>query len=111
LLILQTYPGERVLRPEFGCRLRDFVFEPLTPATGIRIADEIERAIAAWEPAVEVDSVEVTPIDSIGGLLHVLIGYRVRGADEDAQLVVDVSMDGFQPVAAAYSAHRPEGAD
>ncbi|MGC4941084.1 GPW/gp25 family protein [Kribbella sp. DT2] len=104
VLILQTYPGERVMRPDFGCRLRDFVFEPLVPSTGARIADEVERAIRAWEPAVEVDAVEVTPNGSVDGLVHILIGYHVRGTGVDGELGVDFSTDGYQPVAAGAGA-------
>ncbi|GAA3553254.1 GPW/gp25 family protein [Kribbella ginsengisoli] len=92
-LVLLTYPGERVMRPDFGCRLRDFLFEAATPATMVRIADEIEQAIAACEPRVEVRQVEVTPDEAVDGLLHIAIHYRPVDESEPVVIVVDFATD------------------
>ncbi|WP_112242941.1 GPW/gp25 family protein [Kribbella monticola] len=96
-LILQTYPGERVMRPDFGSRLRDFLFEAATPATRVLLAREVERAISAWEPRVEVLGVDVSTDDGVDGLLHIAIGYRVRGTATSRELVVDFGTDRYQP--------------
>ncbi|MEV8374604.1 GPW/gp25 family protein [Kribbella sp. NPDC056861] len=92
-LILQTYPGERVMRPDFGSRLRDFLFEAITPATTARLADEVARAIGAWEPRVEVERVDTSADAGADGLLHIVVGYRVRATGEAAELVVDFRTD------------------
>lgn len=92
-LVLLTYPGERVMRPEFGSRLRDFLFEAATPATTVRIADEVEQAIGACEPRVEVRLVEVVPDESVDGLLHITIDYRLRGTEPVRAVVVDFRTD------------------
>jgi len=102
-VILQTYPGERVMRPDFGCRLRDFVFEPITDSFSARLADEIERAITVWEPRVLVEDVEVRPDQSVDGLVQIVISYRVRSTDEDGEVVVVFGMDSFQAVAAVQA--------
>jgi phage baseplate assembly protein W len=52
--ILSTFPGERVMRPDFGSYLQMFLFEPMSRATGFRARAEVFRAIAAWEPRVAV---------------------------------------------------------
>ncbi|WBQ06499.1 GPW/gp25 family protein [Kribbella sp. CA-293567] len=92
-LILLTYPGERVMRPDFGSRLRDYVFESATPATIIRLADEVQQAINACEPRVRVHQVEVVPDPSVDGLLHLLIRYRLSGTDEVREAVIDFATD------------------
>ncbi len=92
-LVLLTYPGERVMRPEFGSRLRDFLFDAATPATVVAIAAEVEQAVNAGEPRVQVDLVEVLPDPSVDGLLHLTIHYRRRDTGEPQELVVDFATD------------------
>ncbi|MFK0252422.1 GPW/gp25 family protein [Streptomyces sp. NPDC090445] len=59
--ILDTEPGERVMRPTFGCGLRRHLMAPNTPATRAAIAAEIGEALTAWEPRIQVTEVSVTP--------------------------------------------------
>jgi len=54
-LILSTAPGERPMRPEFGCGLNDFVFAPADSSTASLIVTEVRRAITRWEPRVTLD--------------------------------------------------------
>ena len=61
LAILDTEPGERVMRPDFGCGLRRFLMEPNTVATRALIAHDVELALATWEPRVTIDRVDVLP--------------------------------------------------
>ena len=56
-ILLMTYPGERVMQPEFGCRLRDFCFEDLTLRTETLMQDEIRRAILLNEPRVDAEDI------------------------------------------------------
>jgi phage baseplate assembly protein W len=60
-IVLDTEPGERVMRPTFGCRLRSFLGAPNTVATRAAIRHEVELALAAWEPRIELRRVEVLP--------------------------------------------------
>lgn len=57
LQLLLTVPGERVMRPNFGVNLRNFVFEPLTQIDLFTLQTEIESEIANQEPRVIVNSV------------------------------------------------------
>ncbi|SCL35090.1 hypothetical protein GA0074692_4002 [Micromonospora pallida] len=89
-VILATYPGERPMRPEFGSRLRDFVFEPATAATRRAVAVEIRTALDRWEPRAEIDEVAVTDDPTGDGLLHIDIRYRVRGTEDPYSLQLDL---------------------
>jgi hypothetical protein len=57
--ILLTEQGERVMRPDFGTRLRRKLFESIDQALVKEIQKEVVMAIARWEPRVEVVKVEV----------------------------------------------------
>jgi len=52
--LLLTYPGERVLQPEFGSRLRDLCFEPSDEDLPVRIEEEVKRAIGVWLPYINI---------------------------------------------------------
>ena len=60
-LILGTAPGERPMRPEFGCRIHDYVFAPADGADGRpRSRPRCARRCSAWEPRIDVEDVVVT---------------------------------------------------
>ncbi|MCU0490531.1 MAG: GPW/gp25 family protein [Chloroflexaceae bacterium] len=58
-IILRTRPGERLLRPDFGCGLDRYLYEPNDISTLRLIQEEIKRAITRWEPRVQLDDVRV----------------------------------------------------
>nr|WP_042177852.1 GPW/gp25 family protein [Kibdelosporangium sp. MJ126-NF4]CEL12810.1 hypothetical protein [Kibdelosporangium sp. MJ126-NF4]CTQ98496.1 hypothetical protein [Kibdelosporangium sp. MJ126-NF4] len=76
-LILATYPGERPMRPDFGSRLRDFLFELCTSDNAAALAVEVRRAVAKWEPRVDLTEVRVIPDRAVPGLVHLDVEYRV----------------------------------
>lgn len=86
-IILSTYPGERPMRPEFACRLRDFVFEGVTSENSGAIAAEVTSALERWEPRVDIQGVEVTPVADEFGLFHIDIRYSVSATNEERNLV------------------------
>lgn len=61
LLILETEPGERVMRPTFGAGLRRFLMKPNTDAVRAQIQVEVERALGAFEPRIQLRAVVVRP--------------------------------------------------
>jgi uncharacterized protein len=75
LLILDTEPGERVMRPDFGCGLRRFLMEPNSPTTRAAMAREIEASLRQWEPRIEVRAVDVATTEDQATVL-VSVGYR-----------------------------------
>ena len=61
LTILSTYPGERIMNPEFGSRVRDLLFEPIDDITASFIEEEIKESIFRWEDRVNIQAVQVIP--------------------------------------------------
>ncbi|MCS6844217.1 MAG: GPW/gp25 family protein [Caldilineales bacterium] len=58
-IILRTRPGERLMRPDFGCGLDRYLFEPATVSTLRLIQEEVKAAVQRWEPRVALDDVIV----------------------------------------------------
>lgn len=78
LNILLTRPGERLLRPEFGAGIRDFIHLPNNETTRALIADAAQRALLRWEPRVNVEEVRVVPDPVRLSHIDLSIRYRVR---------------------------------
>ncbi|MEV7090541.1 GPW/gp25 family protein [Streptomyces sp. NPDC093085] len=85
-LVLATAPGERPMRPEFGCAIHDMVFAPINEATAGRIQHEVYASLDRWEPRIEVEDVTVTagPGD---GVLSIDVRYSIRGTNNPRSLV------------------------
>lgn len=86
-LILMTYPGERPMRPEFGSRLRDYVFRSADDETAASLSIEVKRSLLRWEPRVDVESVTVTPDGADRGLLFIDIQYKPKRTNDRRNLV------------------------
>ncbi len=59
LLILETEPGERVMRPDFGCGLRRYLMKPNTVAVRALMRQDVETALSTFEPRIQLTAVEV----------------------------------------------------
>jgi uncharacterized protein len=86
-IILSTSLGERVMRPTFGAGVEDFVFEPNSAASRIRLADAINNALSQWEPRIELVNVAVTEAPQGPSYVLVMIDYRIRTTNELFNLV------------------------
>ena len=86
-LILGTAPGERPMRPEFGCQIHDLLFDTIDAATVGRIETAINLAITRWEPRIEVTAIDFDLTHVDGGLLEITIGYRIRATNQAHNLV------------------------
>src|ERR687885_843558 len=82
-IILSTAPGERPMRPEFGCGVHDFVFDTIDAGTVGRMEEAIRTALARWEPRIEVRSVDFDVTHAVEGLLTIDIGFTVRATNTD----------------------------
>ena len=86
-LIISTAPGERPMRPEFGCEVHDFIFDNIDAATIGKMDSAIRRALDRWEPRVEVKSVDFDLSEAYEGRLLITIGYVVRATNHLRNLV------------------------
>ncbi|HWS34197.1 MAG TPA: GPW/gp25 family protein [Actinoplanes sp.] len=86
-LIMATAPGERPMRPEFGCGIHDWVFAPADENTAGRIAFEVRRALDRWEPRIDVTDVVIGFDDEDNGVLYIDVRYAIRGTNDPRNLV------------------------
>lgn len=76
-ILLGTRPGERLLRPDYGCNLDELLFEPITPTLLTSVKDQIEQAIILYEPRIELLNIDMEESSSEEGLLLVAIDYAI----------------------------------
>jgi phage baseplate assembly protein W len=86
-IILETTPGERVMRPDFGSGLLAMVFEPVNYTTLALVKQRVEQALVVWEPRIDVREVKVTANGPIRNRLDIDIGYQVRATNTFYNLV------------------------
>ena len=86
-LILTTAPGERPMRPEFGCRVHDHVFAPINASTAGAIAQDVRYALEQWEPRIDLRDVLVSFDRAEAGTLYIDIRYSIRGFNDPRNLV------------------------
>lgn len=86
-IILRTSPGERVMRPDFGCGIHDYVFAPNNAQTAELLRFHVEEALKRWEPRISINEVSVQPDPEAFSRLLITIDYQVRSTDNRFNLV------------------------
>jgi phage baseplate assembly protein W len=87
LIILETSPGERVMRPNFGCGIHDLVFEAIDSTAIQRIRSVVTEALRRCEARIDVLNVTVEDAATAQGKLLIQLEYRVRKTNQTGNLV------------------------
>ena len=85
-ILLGTYPGERLMRPDYGCRLRDYCFNNFDQDTVTQLDDEIKNAIDEFEPRVIVEDTDYN-LDETRDVLEIIIYYKIIETNSRRNLV------------------------
>ncbi len=75
-ILLATTIGERVMQPEYGCNLRDLLFEPLNLGTRTYFKRKIEMAVLLFEPRIRLDDVGFE-VNNLEGIIRINLNYRI----------------------------------
>jgi phage baseplate assembly protein W len=94
LLLLSTTPGERVMRPDYGCDLFRLAFAPNDDTTAGLAIHYVRRAVERWEPRVELLRLDATRNPSRPELLDLFLEYRVRATQDTEQLTFSYALAG-----------------
>lgn len=86
-IVLSTSPGQRVMRPSFGCRLQELVFAPNNSQTAAQARRFVEEALGMWEPRIEILDIQVFPNPDKRFELVIEILYEVRATRDQRTLV------------------------
>lgn len=86
-IILGTAPGERMMRPEFGCRIHELIFAPQNATTHGLVAHYVEQALDQWEPRIALRAVDVSADPKNDGALLIQIHYQVKDTYDERSIV------------------------
>jgi len=86
-LILGTSPGERPLRPEFGCAIHELLFDTIDAALAGRVGALVEAALTRWEPRIDVLGVTASPDPAAPSVLRIAVDYRISATNDRRNLV------------------------
>ena len=86
-IILGTAKGERIMRPDFGCGIHDYVFEIINAMTLGNIKSSVEEALVLWEPRIEVLNISVSTEEVDSGKLLIGIDYLISTTNNRFNLV------------------------
>jgi phage baseplate assembly protein W len=86
-VIVNTVPGERVMRPTFGCEIHSLIFEPANEDTAKVAERYVREAIVMWEPRINLHEVNVSPGGVEAGELLINVSYTIKGSHDSRSLV------------------------
>lgn len=86
-ILLSTKLGERIMQPDFGCNLSDFVFGEMDSSLLGEIEEEITNALIQQEPRIDVDVIDIDQDPNTPGLLLININYMIRSTNTRSNMV------------------------
>jgi len=86
-ILLSTKLGERIMQPDFGCNLSDFVFAEMDSGLMGDIKSEITYALTQQESRIDVGEIEITEDPNTQGLLFININYTIRTTNTRSNMV------------------------
>lgn len=92
LLLLTTAPGERVMRPDYGCDLQRLVFSPNDATTHGLAIYHVGQALQRWEPRIDILRLDATSNEGDPGRMDIILEYRVRKTAQRDSLTLSVSL-------------------
>ena len=94
LLLLTTRPGERVMRPSYGCNLHRLMFWPNDATTAGLAMHYVRQAIERFEPRVDITLLDAGRNPDDPGRLDIRLQYRVRATSRNDEIAVSMSLRG-----------------
>lgn len=88
-IIIGTAPGERVMRPDFGCGIHQYVFAHPDVSTLTLAAASVKEALIRWEPRIAVREVTALVPEQKPNCLEIHVEYQVRSTNSRFNLVYD----------------------
>jgi hypothetical protein len=86
-IIIGTALGERVMRPDFGCRIHELIFDPANAETAATAEGYVRDAITRWEPRIRLEAVNAYPDANEYGAIVIELVYEIKGLNDRRNLV------------------------
>ena len=94
LMILSMVPGERLMRPDYGCDLYKLVFSPNDETTAGLAIHYIKKAVARWEPRIDILSIDAAPAPNNQAILEIFMSYKIKNTQANDQIVYSFNLEG-----------------
>lgn len=94
LIILSTLPGERVLRPDFGCDLYKLVFSPNDDTTAGLAIHYVRKALETWERRITITGLDAGPHPVNPEILEISLSYRINSLLKDDHMSYSFDITG-----------------
>ncbi len=94
LLLLSTEPGERIMRPRYGCQIHQLMFMPADDTTAGLAIYYVRRALEQWEPRIEIIRLDAQANETDPGRLDIFLDYRVRATQRVDSLRLSLNLAG-----------------
>jgi phage baseplate assembly protein W len=96
LLLISTIPGERVMRPDYGCELHRLVFSPNDNTTAGLALHYVRQALDRWEPRAQVTHLDAVANAEAPDRLEISLSYRLRRTQTTEELAFSIDLAGDQ---------------
>ena len=92
LLLMSTRPGERVMRPEYGCELHKLIFSPNDETSAGLAIYYVKQALNKWEPRIEILNLDAETNTTDPTRLDIILIYRVRTTQKTEELSFSIDL-------------------
>jgi Bacteriophage baseplate protein W len=92
-IVVSTSLGERLMRPEFGAGLKDYVFESNSATVRAELATAIRRALGRWEPRIDIVDLHVDASPDQESQVLIVLDYQIRDTNELFNMVFPFYLD------------------
>lgn len=98
LMILSTIPGERVMRPTYGCHINRLMFWPNDDTTAGLAIHYVSRALERWEPRIDIEKVDAQRDPHSPSRMNVVLVYRIRSTQQMDRIIFPFDLAGMEVV-------------
>lgn len=96
LLLMSTIPGERIMRPKYGCNLHQLAFMPNDATTHGLAIHYVRMALEQWEPRIDIVHIDANANVDDPNLMDITLEYRIRKLKQPEQLTIAYQLMGTE---------------
>ncbi|SER47203.1 hypothetical protein SAMN05421690_102924 [Nitrosomonas sp. Nm51] len=96
VLLMSTTPGERVMRPKYGCNLHQLAFLPNDATTHGLAMHYVRTALEQWEPRIDIIHIDANANAGDSSLMDITLEYRIRKLKQEEQLIIAYHLMGAE---------------
>ncbi len=97
-IILETFPGERKMRPLFGCRAKELLFMPINTGTEVLMSEYVNDALLMWEPRIDILDIVATTSPDTPGAWYIEIKYQIKATHDERSIVHPFYIEDEEPL-------------